>query len=80
MVDGWGLRPDLVAPTLDDPRRMVVLVPTPGFRRRQLRELPRAARLPHQVSDPEAAQRNRFERDRLIADDVVRRPASTTSG
>jgi hypothetical protein len=73
VVDGWGLRPDLVAPVLDDPRRMVVLVPTPEFHRHQLRELPRAGRFPVQVSDPGRAQRNRVERDRLLAEDVVRR-------
>ncbi|MGW5359935.1 hypothetical protein [Actinopolymorpha pittospori] len=70
LAEGWGLRPDLVAPLLDSPRRMIVMVPTEEFRQRQLRDLPRASALHHQVSDPEHGQRNRVERDRLIAADV----------
>ncbi|MEU9831342.1 hypothetical protein AB0D67_07345 [Streptosporangium sp. NPDC048047] len=72
IAEGWGLRPELVAPIIDSPRRMVVMVPTPEFRRRQLRELPRAASLGHRVSDPARAQANRLARDRLVADDAVR--------
>ncbi len=72
VAEGWGLRPDLVAPIIDSPRRMVVMVPTPEFRRRQLRELPRAAQVSHQVSDPERAQHNRLARDQLLAEDAVR--------
>jgi hypothetical protein len=72
IAEGWGLRPELVAPILDSPRRMVVMVPTRVFRDRQLRDLPRAATVGGNVSDPERAQRNRLERDRLVADDAVR--------
>lgn len=72
IADGWGLRPELVAPLTDDVRRMVVMVPTEEFRQHQLRNLPRAKRVGHQVSDPETAQRNRLERDRIIAQDAVR--------
>ncbi|GGS84555.1 hypothetical protein ACFFV7_46590 [Nonomuraea spiralis] len=72
IAEGWGLRPELVAPVVDSPRRMVVMVPTPGFRRHQLRELPRAASLGHPVSDPARAQANRLARDRLVAEDAVR--------
>ncbi|WP_168220602.1 hypothetical protein [Streptomyces sp. RFCAC02] len=72
IAEGWGLRPDLVAPIIDSPRRMIVMVPTDGFRRRQVRELPRAASLGHRVSDPARAQANRLARDRLVADDAVR--------
>lgn len=42
LAEGWGLRPELVAPLLDSPGRMLVMVPTEEFRQRQLRELPRA--------------------------------------
>src|SRR5215211_1342159 len=42
LAEGWGLRPELVAPLLDSPRKAVFLVPTEEFRRRQLRALPRA--------------------------------------
>jgi 2-phosphoglycerate kinase len=62
VADGWGLRPELVVPVAEDPRRMVVLVPTEGFRRRQIQRLPRAG------ARPEAM----IERDRLIAADAVR--------
>ncbi|MFY1686905.1 hypothetical protein [Plantactinospora sp. WMMB782] len=72
LAEGWGLRPDLVAAVSGSTRRMVVLVPTEGFRRHQLDRLPRAGRLGHQVSDPERAQRNRIQRDRLLAEDAVR--------
>ena len=73
LAEGWGLRPELVAPLLDSPRRMVVLVPTPSFRDHQIHELPRAQALGAGVSDPERGQRNRLDRDRLVAEDAVLR-------
>ena len=72
IAEGWGLRPELVAPIIDSPARMVVMVATPEFRLRQARELPRAAAIGHFVSDPDRAQRNRLVRDQLVADDAVR--------
>ncbi|MFC4013381.1 hypothetical protein ACFOY2_39570 [Nonomuraea purpurea] len=72
IAEGWGLRPELVAPIIDSPRRMVVMVPTPKFREHQHHELPRAASLGHRVSDPARAQANRLTRDRLVAEDAVR--------
>ncbi|MFG2662551.1 hypothetical protein ACGFXD_46665, partial [Streptomyces sp. NPDC048425] len=72
IAEGRGLRPELVAPIIDSPRRMVVMVPTPEFRDRQVRELPRATSLGHRVSDPARAQANRLARDRLVAEDAVR--------
>jgi hypothetical protein len=72
LADGWGLRPDLVAPLLDSPRKAVFLVPSEEFRQHQIRTLPRAGALQTLgVSDPEGAQRNRVERDRILASDVV---------
>jgi hypothetical protein len=71
VAEGWGLRPEVVAPILDSPRRMLVMVPTEEFRQYQLRTLPRASAFDHDVSDPELGQRNRVERDRLLAVDVV---------
>ncbi|GAA1933915.1 hypothetical protein [Kitasatospora viridis] len=73
IAEGWGLRPELVAPLLDDPRRMVVLVPTEEFRQHQLRTVPRAARLHTTTSDPVRAHRNRVARDRLVAQDAAER-------
>ncbi|MFI6517912.1 hypothetical protein ACIBF1_20315 [Spirillospora sp. NPDC050679] len=72
IAEGWGLRPELVVPVAGTPRRMVVMVPTDGFRDRQAAALPRAAALGDKVSDPARAQRNRLERDRLVAEDAVR--------
>ncbi|AIG78251.1 Hypothetical protein AJAP_27020 [Amycolatopsis japonica] len=72
LAEGWGLRPELVAPLLESPRRMIVLVPTDEFREHQLRVLPRAGAVTQRVSDPERAQRNRIARDRLVAEDAVR--------
>lgn len=72
LAEGWGLRPDLVEPLLDDRRRAVFLVPTEDFREQQVRELPRAGHLlVAGVTDPEQAQRNRIARDRLLAHEVV---------
>lgn len=71
LVEGWALRPELVAPLLEDPRRMVVMVPTEAFRQHQLQVVPRARSLASELSDPELGQRNRLARDRLVADDVV---------
>lgn len=73
VAEGWGLRPELVAPIVDSVRRMVVLVPTREFRERQLRALPRAAAFGRQVSDPDKAQHNRVTRDRLVAENAAAR-------
>lgn len=72
LAEGWGLRPELVAPLVDSPRRMVVMVPTEEFRRHQERTLERARTLVgRELSDPERAQRNRVGRDRLVGEHVV---------
>jgi hypothetical protein len=72
IAEGWGLRPELVAPITSTLDRMVVLVPTDEFRRYQAARLPRAGQVGAQVSDPALAQRNRLERDRLLAEHAVR--------
>ncbi len=51
---------------------MVIMVATEEFRQCQLRELPRAATVDHDVSDPARAQHNRLARDHLVAQDAVR--------
>lgn len=71
IAEGWGLRPELVAPLLDSLRRMVVLVPTEDFRHHQLHTLPRAGALNVPVTNPARAQANRIARDRLIAEDAA---------
>lgn len=72
IAEGWGLRPELVAPIIDSPRRMIVMAPTEEFRQHQLRELPRAAAFGHHVSDPTRAQHNRLARDHLVAEEAAR--------
>jgi hypothetical protein len=72
IAEGWGLRPELVAPLLASPDRAIFLVPTREFRDRQLSQLERAGRLGAAgLSDPARAQRNRVERDEILARDVV---------
>jgi hypothetical protein len=72
LAEGWGLRPELVAPLLDSPRKALFLVPSEEFRQHQIRTLPRASQVQALgVSDPERAQRNRVERDRILTRDVV---------
>jgi hypothetical protein len=58
IAEGWGLRPELVGPIIDSPRRMVVMVATEAFRERQLGELPRSGhnQPPGQRPSPGAAQ------------------------
>jgi len=71
VADGWGLRPELIVAITAAPERIAVLVPTDEFRLRQAARLPRAGRVHAEVSDPARAQRNRLERDRLLAEDAV---------
>jgi hypothetical protein len=63
LAEGWGLRPEFVAPLIESPRQAIFLVPTEAFRQRQLATVPRAQTFPIAgVSDPERAQRNRIAR------------------
>ncbi|MEV0427953.1 hypothetical protein [Micromonospora sp. NPDC050495] len=71
VAEGWGLRPELVAPVVESTRQMVVLVPSAEFRAYQLARLPRASARHPGVSDPERALRNRVARDELVAADAV---------
>ncbi|MET9020174.1 hypothetical protein ABZV93_09355 [Actinopolymorpha sp. NPDC004070] len=71
LAEGWGLRPELVGPLLASPDRMLVMVPTERFRQHQLRALPRARKLGVSVGDPERAQANRVDRDRLLAESAA---------
>jgi hypothetical protein len=73
VAEGWGLRPELVLPLLRSPRQAIFLVPTDEFREHQIKMLPRAGALSAglKLSDPERAQRNRLERDALIATDLM---------
>ena len=72
LAEGFGLRPEVLAPMLDVPDRMIVMVPTEEFRQHQIRTLPRASALKVDVGDPVLAQAKRVERDRLLAEHAVR--------
>ena len=72
LAEGWGLRPDLVAPELESPQQAIFLVPSESFRQSQLEALERAQHLGTRgLREPMRAQSNRVERDRLLAADVV---------
>jgi hypothetical protein len=68
IAEGFGLRPDLVAEHLDDPRRALWLLPTPAFRERALAGAGRLWSMPRETSDPPRALANRLERDRLLTE------------
>jgi hypothetical protein len=72
LAEGWGLRPQLLAPRLPEIERAIFLVPTESFRNHQAREMGRAQRLEIDgLSDPERAQGNRVARDAILAGEVV---------
>ncbi len=74
LAEGWGLRPDLIAPHLGSPQQAVFLVPSETFRRSQLDAVERAKGLSTPgLREKTRAQRNRIERDRLLANDVAER-------
>ncbi|SCE76974.1 hypothetical protein [Micromonospora mirobrigensis] len=73
IAEGWGLRPELVAPLVESTRQMVVLVPTPAFRAYQRDRLARATAPQPGVGDPARALRNRLARDELVAADAAAR-------
>jgi len=74
LAEGWGLRPELIAPHLRAPQQAIFLVPTEAFRQHQLGAVPRATGFNPDtpVSDPERAQRNRLERNLILTRDVER--------
>ncbi|GAA3221864.1 DUF4440 domain-containing protein [Dactylosporangium siamense] len=76
LVDGWNLRPDLVAGVADAAHRMAILVPTPEWQSHQAATLPRAARFGADLPDPARARRNRDERDRILAADAADRASA----
>jgi hypothetical protein len=73
LAEGWGLRPELVAPVLTSARQAIFLVPSEEFVERQIERVPRAGGFnpDFAVSDPARAQRNRLARNHLLTLDVV---------
>ena len=78
IAEGFGLRPDLIAPHVDDPRRAVFLIPTPAFREQALRAAGRLWSMPCDTSNPPVALANRLARDRLLTEQT--REAARTRG
>jgi hypothetical protein len=71
IIEGFGLLPDLVRPLLDDVRQALWLTPTEAFRRGSwLRRGKPSFRA--EVSDPDRAAANLWNRDLLIAGEIER--------
>lgn len=68
IAEGFRLLPSLVAPLLADHRRAIWLLPTPRFRWAALTARGTAWDIPRRTTDPDRAQRNLLERDRLFTD------------
>jgi len=68
IVEGFRLLPHLVKPLLTELDHAVWLLPTPEFRRAAFDR--RGWEIPRRTSDPELAQRNLLERDRLFTDSL----------
>lgn len=68
VVEGFRLLPHLVKPLLAVPARAVWLLPTPEFRRTAIESRGSAWTIASRTSDPERAQRNLAERDRMFTD------------
>jgi hypothetical protein len=75
IVEGFGLLPDLVRPLIDDPRQALWVMPTEAFKRGSwLRRGKPSFR--SQVSDPDRASTNLWERDALLAEEIDRQLAA----
>jgi 2-phosphoglycerate kinase len=69
IAEGFRLLPQLVKPLLAEPGHAVWLLPTPEFRRAVFDS--RGWEIPRKTSDPELAQRNLLEHDRMFTDRLV---------
>jgi hypothetical protein len=68
LVEGFRLLPHLVRPLLAVPGHAVWLLPTPGFRVAAFDSRGSARTIAGKTTDPERAQRNLLERDRMFTD------------
>lgn len=71
IAEGFRLLPHLVAPLLADPSQAVWLLPTPEFREAAFDSRGTAWEIARKTSDPERAQRNLLERDRMFTERLV---------
>lgn len=68
LAEGFGLRPELVAPLLPSPQQAFWLLPTPEFRAQSLEWSGRTWSLPNETSRPQRAYANLLERDRRLTE------------
>jgi 2-phosphoglycerate kinase len=68
VAEGFRLLPHLVEPLLADRTHAVWLLPTPRFRRAAFTSRGTAWDIAGRTNDPERAQRNLLERDRMFTD------------
>jgi 2-phosphoglycerate kinase len=68
VAEGFRLLPHLVKPLLGDRTRAVWLLPSPRFRWAAFSSRGTAWDIANRTSDPERAQRNLLERDRMFTD------------
>ena len=71
VAEGFRLLPHLVEPLLGDRSHAVWLLPTPRFRWAAFNSRGTAWDIANRTSDPERAQRNLLERDRMFTDRLV---------
>lgn len=71
IIEGFGLLPDLVRPLMDDPRQGLWITATEDFRRGSWQRRGKPS-FRAQVSDPERAAANLWERDLLLAGEIER--------
>jgi 2-phosphoglycerate kinase len=79
IAEGFRLLPHLVAPMLAAPENAVWLLPTPEFRAAAFRNRDPARDFTQRTGDPERAQSNRAERDRLFTSRLRRSPAARSA-
>jgi hypothetical protein len=71
IADGFRLLPQLVKPLLVEPGHAVWLLPTPEFGRAVFNSRSTECDIARKTSDPELAQRNLLERNRMSTDRLV---------
>lgn len=71
IAEGFRLLPHLVKPLLSSPTRAAWLLPTPRFRWDAFESRGTAWDIPRRTSNPERAQRNLLERDKMFTDRLL---------
>lgn len=69
VAEGFGLLPELLAPILCQPAQAIWLAPSEDFKLASMTRRGKPSFV-HQVSDPERAKSNLFQRDRLLTEHI----------